>query len=85
MSTPMTKESLLNQVDRLRDIARRSRRLSETMEMESDRRRLMAHVQGIEECATRIEKQAIEAKTFVVATSPEQKARGWVSRTSTSP
>jgi len=75
---PVTKESLLSQVDTLRDIARRSRRLSETMELESDRRRLTAHVEGIEECATRIEKQAIEAKTFVVATSPQQKKSDWL-------
>jgi hypothetical protein len=75
---PVTKESLLNQVDTLRDIARRTRRLSETMELESDRRRLTAHVDGIEECATRIEKQAIEAKTFVVAASPQQKKSGWL-------
>ena len=77
-SRPVTKESLLSQVDTLRDIARRSRRLSETMELESDRRRLTAHVEGIEECATRIEKQAIEAKTFVVATSPQQKKSDWL-------
>jgi hypothetical protein len=75
---PVTKETLLSQVDTLRDIARRTRRLSETMELESDRRRLTAHVEGIEECATRIEKQAIEAKTFVVATSPQQKKSDWL-------
>ncbi len=77
-SRPVTKEGLLKQVDALRDVARRSRRLSESMELESDRRRLLAHVDGIEECATRIEKQAIEAKTFVIATSPQQKKSDWV-------
>ena len=77
-SRPVTKEGLLKQVDTLRDIARRSRRLSETMELESDRRRLTAHVDAIEECATRIEKQAIEAKTFVIATFPQQKKTDWL-------
>jgi hypothetical protein len=48
------------------------------MELESDRRRLTAHVDGIEECATRIEKQAIEAKTFAVAASPQQKKSDWL-------
>lgn len=75
---PVSKESLLSQVDTLRDIARRSRRLSETMELESDRRRLMAHVQGIEECATRIEKEATAAKSFVVAPSLQQKKSDWL-------
>ena len=75
---PVTKESLLSQVDTLRDIARRGRRLSETMELESDCRWLMAHMQGIEECATRIEKQAVKAKTFVIAASPQQKKRDWL-------
>ena len=77
-SRPLTKEGLLKQVDALRDIARRSRRLSESMELESDRRRLLAHVEGVEECATRIEKQAIEAKTFVIAASPQQKKSDWL-------
>jgi hypothetical protein len=48
------------------------------MELESDRRRLMAHVQGIEECATRIEKEATAAKSFVVAPSLQQKKSDWL-------
>jgi hypothetical protein len=71
-----TKEGLLRQVDALRDIVRRSRRVAETMELESDRRILMAHVEQIEQCATRIEKQAIDAKTFAIGTGPLQKLKG---------
>jgi hypothetical protein len=77
-SRPVTKESLLKQADTLRDIARRGRRASETMELESDRRRLIVHVEGIEECAAKIEKQAIEAKTFVIAPSPQPKKSDWL-------
>lgn len=73
-SRPITKESLLKQVDALRDIARRSRRLSETLELESDRRRVMAHVGEIEESASRLEKQAIEAKSFVIAPQGDKKS-----------
>jgi hypothetical protein len=73
MGGPLTKEGLLKQVDALRDIVRRGRRVSESLELESDRRRISAHVDGIDECATRIEKQAVEAKTFLIATSPLHK------------
>jgi hypothetical protein len=73
-SRPLTKEGLLQQVDALRDLARRSRRLFETMELESDRRRLMALIDGIEESAARIEKQAVEAKTFVISPTSEKKS-----------
>lgn len=69
-SGSMTKEGLLRQVDVLRDIGRRARRASETLELESDRRQLLALVEKVEQCAGRIEKQAIDAKTFVVAAGP---------------
>jgi hypothetical protein len=72
----VTKEGLLRQVDALRDIVRRTRRLAETMESEGDRRRLMADVGHYEERAARIEKQAIDAKTFVLSTGPLQKLNG---------
>ncbi len=70
-----TKENLLRQVDALRDIVRRTRRLAEMMELDSDRRRLMTHIEQNEQCATRIEKQAIEAKTFVIAIGPLPKPK----------
>jgi hypothetical protein len=62
----VTKEGLLRQVDALRDISRRTRRLAETMELDSDRRRLEGHIEQLEQCAKRIEQQAVEAKTFVI-------------------
>lgn len=70
MATSVTKEGLLRQVDALRDIARRSRRVAETMELESDRRPVTEHIAQIEQCALRIEKQAVDAKTFAIATGP---------------
>lgn len=63
----VTKEGLLRQVDALRDISRRTRRLAETMELDSDRRRLMAHVEQLEQSAKRIEQQAVDAKTFAIS------------------
>jgi hypothetical protein len=77
-ASPMTKEGLLSQVDALRDIARRSRRVSQTLQLESDRRHLMAHVEELEESATRIEKKAVEAKTFAIAPFAEQEIRDWL-------
>ena len=62
----VTKEGLLRQVDALRDISRRTRRLAETMELDSDRRRLAAHIEQLEQCARRIEQQAVDAKTFAI-------------------
>ena len=75
---PLSKEDLLRQVDTLRDIARRGRRLSGTMELESDRRRLMAQMVEIEQCAARVEKNAVQAKTFPIAPSLAQKKSNWL-------
>ena len=62
LNKPATKEVLLRQADALRDLARRVRRLSETMELESDRRRLGVQGESFDEHASKIEKQAAEAK-----------------------
>lgn len=59
---PASKEVLLRQADALRDIARRVRRLSETMELESDRRKLTVQHESFQEHAAKIERQAAEAK-----------------------
>jgi hypothetical protein len=67
--TSQSKESLLKQVDSLRDIARRARRLAPTLERESDRQRLARHAEELDENASRIEAQAAEAKTMVVKPS----------------
>jgi len=67
MNSPVSKESLLRHVDALRDISRRSRKLATAMEAESDRRRLNQHADELDDNARRIEKAAVDAKTFVLA------------------
>jgi len=59
----LSKEALLKQADGLRDLARRVRRLIETMTEESDRRRLARYCEELDESAARLEKAAVEAKT----------------------
>jgi hypothetical protein len=61
-SRPPTKEVLLRQADTLRDLARRTRRLSETMELESDRRLLTGQGQSFDAQAARIERHAAAVK-----------------------
>lgn len=61
-----SKENLLEQVDSLRDIARRARRLSKTVSLESDQRRLTRYVEELEETASRLEAEAVGAKTMVI-------------------
>lgn len=61
-----SKENLLGQADALRDIARRARRLSKTLGLESDQRRLARYVEELEETATRLETEAVDAKTMVI-------------------
>jgi hypothetical protein len=67
---PITKEVLLRQADGLRDLARRARRLSEIMTLESDQRRLARYVQELEQSAGGLERQAADAKTFFTAPMP---------------
>ena len=67
MDKPVSKENLLQQADGLRDIARRSRRLADMLIHEADRRRLQRHATELDESASGLEKQAIEAKTGVFA------------------
>jgi hypothetical protein len=62
LEQPLTKQTLLNQADGLRDLARRARRLSETMKFESDQRRLLRHCEELQESAARLEQAAAEAK-----------------------
>jgi hypothetical protein len=65
MEKLLTKETLLQQADGFRGIARRSRRLADNLTMESDRRRLQRHAQELEESASGLELQAVEAKTGI--------------------
>jgi len=63
MPDPISKETLLRQVDGLRDIARRSRRLAESMAGETDRERLGRHARELDDRASILEHQAVDAKT----------------------
>ena len=60
---PVTKEILLRQADGLRDLARRARRLLELVTGEGDRRLLERHAEELEKSASRLEREAIDAKT----------------------
>jgi hypothetical protein len=70
MDTPVSKESLLQQADALRELARRARRLSGNLTSEADRHRLLRHGAEMEDSAARLEKQAVDAKTFVLNPIP---------------
>jgi len=60
---PPSKETILKQADGMRDLARRARRLTETMTDEGDRRRLTRYGDELDESASRLERAAVEAKT----------------------
>jgi len=62
LEQPPTKQSLLKQADGLRDLARRTRRLSEGMQFESDQRRLLRHCEELHDSASRLEQLAAETK-----------------------
>jgi hypothetical protein len=59
---PQSKDALLTQADGLRDLARRARRLAETMTNETDQRRLKRCVEELEASASRLEQKAASAK-----------------------
>lgn len=58
-----SKDNILQQVDGLRDLARRARRLAGAVTTESDQRRLARYVEELEESAARLEKTAVDAKS----------------------
>lgn len=62
-----SKGELLRQVDGLRDLARRSRRLAPTLTRESDQRRLLQYGVELDENAGRIEKEAMSARAMIMA------------------
>ena len=62
-TTPITKDMLLRQVDGMRDLSRRARRLSETVIADQDRRRLERYVEELDARAADLEKEAADAKT----------------------
>ena len=63
MNQPITKDMLLRQVDGLRDLARRTRKLSESMLADSDRERLGRHAEELDARASVLERDAADAKT----------------------
>jgi hypothetical protein len=62
-TTTVTKDMLLRQVDGLRDLARRARRLAENVTAEEDRRRLGRYVEELDQRAAVLEREAVDAKT----------------------
>ena len=58
-----SKEVLLKQVDGLRDLIRRVRRLADGLTAADDRDRLRRYAEELEENAARLEKEAAGAKT----------------------
>jgi hypothetical protein len=63
VAPPATKEFLLRQADALRDLGRRARRLVEQMSGEGDRRQLERYAEELEKSASRLEREAVDAKT----------------------
>jgi len=61
-----SKESLLKQVDSLRDLSRRARRLAPTLSQDHDQRRLVRYAEDLEENASRLEKDAVDAKAMAL-------------------
>ena len=76
MDKLVSKETLLRQVDGLRDLARRARRLSEIAD-EPDQPRLIQCADDFEESAKRIEGDAASAKTGVMPTSTTPGTKSW--------
>ena len=60
---PPSKEVILKQADAMRDLARRARRLTDTVTDEGDRRRLTRYGEELDESAARLERAAVGAKT----------------------
>jgi hypothetical protein len=58
-----SKESLLAQVYSLRGLSRRACRLSQTLSQVHDQQRLVRYAEELEEEASRLEKEAVSAKT----------------------
>ena len=62
MDKPLTKDALLKQADGLRDLARRARRLAASFTTVSDQRRLEQYAEELDENASRMERDAADAK-----------------------
>ena len=58
-----SKEKLLKQVDSLRDLARRARRLSGEIDQGSDQEMLLRYARELDHSAVQLEQEAVAAKT----------------------
>lgn len=65
-----SKEGLLAQVDSLRDLSRRARRMSQTLTQDPDQQRLVRYADELDDNATRLEKEAASAKTMMLKPLP---------------
>jgi hypothetical protein len=74
LPTTITKDMLLRQVDGLRDLSRRARRLTESMTADEDRRRLVRFVAELDERASVLEREAADAKTAQFAVMAQRPA-----------
>lgn len=74
MNRPITKDMLLRQVDGLRDLSRRARRLAESVLAEEDRRRLGRYVEELDQRASALEREAADAKTGQFAAPAQRPA-----------
>ena len=61
--TAPSKETMLQQVDQLRGLARQARKLSGTVSSEDDQKKLAQYIAELEESAAKLEKAAAGAKT----------------------
>ena len=60
---PRSKDSILQEADSLRALARKARRLAQTVTDAADQDSLGRHIKELEANATRLEKAAIDAKS----------------------
>ena len=69
-SMTVTKDTLLRRADALLGEARRTRKVSATLNVESDRLKMIRHAEDLEGQAARLEKDAAAAKNGVFVTRP---------------
>ena len=58
-----SKETMLQQVDQLRGLARQARKLAGTVSAEDDQKKLAQYIAELEESASKLEKAAAGAKS----------------------
>ena len=63
LRTAPSKETMLQQVDQLRGLARQARKLAGTVAAEDDQKKLAQYIAELEESAAKLEKAAAGAKS----------------------